>query len=182
MKDDDIFGFDKFSRNRQFHGNQENDKTSKRTYESNNTANEYQCSVDELGVQQENDCAGSETDSNNRKLIQLVLKQQINHWNGILPDPESFNKYSIDVQNKLIEWNNDRIDAELNNEKALTREQVRNSRETRYINFVIYITTLTVTGICYIKSGYNIAALGFLSLPAISICVNIYKDFKHKDN
>lgn len=181
MKENDIYATNSLSRHRQLAGNRVIDKETEKALGRNNTQNQNKCSSYEFGVQKENPISESSLAENDHKTIQLVLKQQINNWDGLLPDPDSFNKYSTDIQNILIEWNDIKIRTEIENSDFLAKEYVRNSKETRYFNLIIYLSTLIVTAVCYVFSGFNPLAFSFLSVPAINIGINVYKDLRSKN-
>lgn len=138
---------------------------------------------DEFGIQQEIAKELGEQETSNIRLEQLILKQQIQVWRGLLPDPDSFNKYDKATRDKIIDWNDRQIDNNIKNEEKLVDDFVKGNKSSRTYNIFVYLAAILATCIIYYLSNFNPASFGLLTIPAATVVINLYIDNKKdKDN
>lgn len=138
---------------------------------------------DEFGIQQEIAEKLGEQETSNIRLEQLILKQQIQVWRGLLPDPDSFNKYDKETRDKIIAWNDKQIDSNIKNEEKLVDDFVKGNKSSRTYNIIVYLFAILATCIIYYFSNFNPASFGLLTIPAATVVINLYIDNKKdKDN
>jgi hypothetical protein len=115
-------------------------------------------------------------DQKDEFLGQLALVQE---WSAILPDPDSYNKYPEEAQRKMIEWNDAQILDESRRNDKLVDCFVKNQNRNQILSFAINFGFLLASFISFLITR-DPASFGFLSVPGITIAVNLWKDREKK--
>ena len=109
------------------------------------------------------------------KLIHLLVEER--QWSGLLPDPNTFNLYSKDVQKSIISWNDATIIDGSKRETELVNEFVKHRKWAQIFSFLINFS-IPIAGIAAFVITGDHACLTSLGVPVISIGVNVWKNKK----
>ena len=101
-------------------------------------------------------------------------------WSGLLPDPDSFVKYPKHVQDHMIAWNDAQILDESKRNDDLVAAFISDKKWGQVPSFVINTLFLLASFISFVITRDPVS-FGFLSVPGVTIAVNLFKDRKEKD-
>ena len=107
------------------------------------------------------------------QLVHLLVEQR--QWAGLLPEPSVFNQYPKDVQKQILAWNDATIIEGSNRENKLVDSFVRHRKWAQIFSFLINMG-IPITGMIAFVITREPACLTSISVPVISIGVNIWKD------
>ena len=116
-------------------------------------------------------------ESEEKQLIHFLVEER--KWSGLLPDPDTFNKYSPEIQKSIISWNNATIIEGSKRESKLVNEFVSHRKWAQIFSFLINFS-IPVAGIVAFVLTKEPACLSCLGVPALSIGVNVWRE--HKDS
>lgn len=105
----------------------------------------------------------------------------IQEWSAILPDPDSYNKYPEEAQRKMIEWNDAQILDESRRNDKLVDCFVKNQNRNQVLSFAINFGFLLASFVSFLITRDPVS-FGFLSVPGITIAVNLWKDRDKEDD
>ncbi len=100
-------------------------------------------------------------------------------WSGILPDPGSFSAYPEWVQHKMTDWNDAKIIDESRRLDKMTEAAISHIRLESVLTFLINAIFAVIAFLAFIWT-LDPASFGLLSVPGITIAVNLWKGRKKK--
>lgn len=101
-------------------------------------------------------------------------------WSGLLPDPASFGEYPEWVQHKMTDWNDARIIDESKRLDKMTDAAISNIRLESILTFTINAVFAMTAFLAFVITK-DPASFGLLSVPGITIAVNLWRSRKSKD-
>lgn len=113
--------------------------------------------------------------------VQLVAAEShsVQHWAGLLPDPDSFSKYPEEVQRAMVAWNDAQI---IDASKRLDRfadAAVSSIERDSVLTFSLNLVFAILSFIAFIVTG-SVWSYGLLAIPGVSIAVNVIGDRRKK--
>lgn len=103
------------------------------------------------------------------QLVGLTGEQTREYWEGPLPSPQDFAKYTPEVQQKLLAWNDAKI---LDESQRLTRvveAEIRHSNMVTRWGVLFTLVFTALAGVAGLGQGNLPLAALFLGVPAMSI-------------
>ncbi|MEC4273425.1 hypothetical protein VJ923_09680 [Adlercreutzia sp. R25] len=110
-----------------------------------------------------------------RAIISSEVIARGEHWVGLLPDPDSFNKYPEFAQHQMVAWNDASIIDASKREDKLVDAAIRQAKVGQGLSFVLNLVFTVLSFAGFVVTG-NLASFGFMSVPVISVGFNIWKD------
>lgn len=101
-------------------------------------------------------------------------------WSGLLPDPDSFDAYPEWVQRRMTDWNDAKIIDESKRLDKITDAAIANIKLESILTFAINALFAMTAFLAFVITE-NAASFGLLSVPGITIAVNLWKSRKSKD-
>lgn len=115
---------------------------------------------------------GSITDPSSEAAREIIAEALlIKGWSGLLPDPDSFDRYRPDVQDHMLAWNDAKI---LDESKRLDKLVDANIAQTRRDGTMSFIVNLSFAAIAFLSFiiTKDPASFGFLAVPGLTIAIN----------
>lgn len=115
-----------------------------------------------------------------RKLVLSGISVgQTYQWKGLLPDPDSFNKYPEFAQRKMVEWNDAQIIDESGRNDRLVDAAIKQKRRGQLYSFLLngIFAVLAFAAFVITKDA---ASFSLLAVPGATIAVNVVLDLKNK--
>lgn len=167
---------DEFARSGQFEGDSRNAEKTKRKNEPRlATYDDSKCN-NEQGLRKVAKEIINNSEISDQQLIHLLYEER--NWQGLLPDPDSFNKYDKSVRDEMIKWNTKRIDSDIAFNEKMLNDFSKNNKISTITNAIVYLGSIFAAIFAFIYSDFNPIALSILSVPAGSFCFNVYIENK----
>ncbi|MEG2934118.1 MAG: hypothetical protein RR842_11095 [Gordonibacter sp.] len=114
-------------------------------------------------------------------LRELIAEAMITRtWSGLLPDPASFEKYPEWVQHKMTDWNDAKIIDESKRLDKIAEAAIADIKLETVLTFAINAIFAFTAFFAFIITN-NAASFGLLSVPGITIAVNLWRN-RQKDD
>ena len=98
-------------------------------------------------------------------------------WSGLLPDPESFLAYPPEVQQSMVSWNDAKIVDESKRLDKLVDASIEEAKRENTLSFALNVLFLLGSFAAFMITRDPLS-FGFLSVPGVTIAVNVWKDRK----
>lgn len=93
-------------------------------------------------------------------------------WNGIIPDPASFNAYSPEVREKIIAWTDEGVYGASRCADRALEAASRQATRSQWLTFLSTVASILLSVIALMVTG-SLASLAPLSVPLVTIAVNV---------
>lgn len=110
-----------------------------------------------------------------RAMITSEIVAKGERWVGLLPDPDSFNKYPEFAQRQMVAWNDASIIDASKREDKLVDAAIKQAKVGQGLSFVLNLVFTALSFVGFVATG-SLASFGFMSVPVISVGFNIWKD------
>lgn len=120
-----------------------------------------------------------------RAAVAAVIAQAISHsesWSGLLPRPDSFQKYPEHVQERMMRWNDSFTSDESKRQDKLVDAEIEQARKGPNRALLIVLVGMALAAWAGIGQG-NIALAGiFMGAPVLMFAVNLIQTTRSKSS
>ena len=110
----------------------------------------------------------------------LAEAMLVQGWSGLLPDPDSFNRYDKSVQDKMVAWNDAKILDESKRLDKIVEATIEQSRKQMKYTLLLNVFFASLSFVAFVMTG-SALSFSFLAVPGISIVVNFFKEKSEKN-
>lgn len=113
-------------------------------------------------------------DSELREIVLGSLQLgRVHQWVGLLPDPDSFNRYPERAQDKMISWNDAQILDESKRNDRLTDAQIKFKGRGQAMTFLLNALFAVLSFAAFVITR-DPASFTLLAVPGVTIAVNVF--------
>ena len=95
-------------------------------------------------------------------------------YSGMLPKPDDFNKYPINVQERMCRWNDAFTIDESKRQDRLVDAEIEQARKGMWISCMLFALAMLFCLVCFLITGSQ-WSFGFLAVPVVSMIVNLFE-------
>ncbi|MBW3094987.1 hypothetical protein KIH75_06500 [Bifidobacterium sp. 64T4] len=148
-----------------------------RSDESGQADKEPDC---DFNARQDSDVeGGGQSEIANREIVAQMIATLMQmgvseSYSGALPKPDDFNKYPVDVQERMCRWNDAFTTDESERQNLLVEAEIDQARKGMWISGALFLIAMLFSLIAYITT-MSPWSFGFLAVPVVSMIVNLFE-------
>lgn len=172
MKDNEnCFEHDGFSRNRSNKEHSKNNEGTSKENEQRSSKHDDSLVFNEQKLQKTPERLNKEVQLTEQQIIHFLYEEKA--WTGLLPDPDSFNKYDKCIRDRMVDWNSQIIDCNCSRLMDDSRVFSRSKLFSDINSLVVSLGALFGSLLMFYLTNYDPISLVFLGLPAINVGINL---------
>lgn len=104
-------------------------------------------------------------------LMQMGVSES---YSGMLPKPDDFNKYPLNIQERMCRWNDAFTIDESKRQNDLVNAEIEQARKGMWVSTFLFLVAMIFALVAFIltKSSWS---FGFLAVPVVSIVANLFE-------
>lgn len=109
------------------------------------------------------------------QIVAALMRMGVSEsYSGMLPKPEDFNKYPVNVQERMCRWNDAFTIDESKRQDRLVDAEIDQARKGMWISGALFALAMLFGLVCFLATGSQ-WSFGFLAVPVVSMIVNLFE-------
>lgn len=109
------------------------------------------------------------------QMIAALMRMGVSEsYSGMLPKPDDFNKYPVEVQERMCRWNDAFTTDESKRQDRLVDAEIKQARDGLLVSLVLFLVTIFCALVTFLATGSS-WSFGFLTVPVVSMIVSLFE-------